>query len=526
MTKLILKRAAKRSYNDLESPENPRTSQGDMDVSSLVKQALERGKDVALKQAEKTAAQNPQETPTEDKNKLLEKTMLWNQKNRDPSYKAETSWDTGTVLDGSSSEASQHSMNRDAEATSERSYGGLESMATTVLQSTRPTSVTDVPYVTRPRPTPTLVNLRMDAPTSVKQTNPAEYVKPESAETEVDLNLHNGESKTARSAKSDFAKADVNLDFSTTLSATAESAKSSSKKTEMNMDLTSTRSTAAKFATSHSEPAEMNTSPSAAQPTTAESAKSDYGKAELNLNLPTPQWAIPGSANSYSDKAELQLNLPTGQWTGAESTKLYFEEAEMKLDLPLTTQWATRGSGKSDSGKSYLNLNLKSSEPQNYFGSSQPGPTETNPKLIRETPESSSSVDPLAIPEDTAQETTKKDPSENNRKSSFFHDQPSVSGQERPSQLGTSTIPDVNINDHPKPSASSGLRWHVALERRDTSDSEKDKNFKKKKKKKKKKNSHSTTEDPADSGTPIIVGGIIGGIFMLMAIVTCFIQLW
>ena len=521
MKKLILKRAAKRSYNDLVSPENSRTSQGDMDVSSLVKQALERGKDVALKQAENTAAQNPQETPTEDKNKLLEKTMLWNQKNRDPSYKAETSWDTGTVLDGSSSEASQHSIDRDTEATSQPSYGGLESMATTVLQSTRPTSVTDVPYVTRPRPTPTLVNLRMDAPVSVTQTNPAEYLKPESAETEVDLNLHNGESKTARSAKSDFAKADVNLDFSTTPSATAESAKSSSKKAEMNMDLTSTRSTAAKSATSHSEQAEMNTSPSAAQPTTAESAKSDYGKAELNLNPPTTQWAIPGSAKSYSDKAELQLNLPTGQWTGAESTKLYFEEAEMKLNLP---QWATGGPGKSDSGKSDLNLNLKSSEAQNYFGSSQPGPTETNPKLVRETPESSSSVDPLAIPEDTAQETTKKDPSENNRKSSFPHDQPSVSGQERPSQHGTSTIPDVNINDHPKPSASSGLRWHVALERRDTSDSEKDKNFKKKKKKK--KNSHSTTEDPADSGTPIIVGGIIGGIFMLMAIVTCFIQLW
>ena len=94
----------------MESPENSRTSQGDMDVSSLIKQALDRGKDVTLKQAEKTAAQNPQETPTEHKNKLLEKTMLWNQKNKDPSYKAETSWDTGTVLDGSSSEASQLSI--------------------------------------------------------------------------------------------------------------------------------------------------------------------------------------------------------------------------------------------------------------------------------------------------------------------------------------------------------------------------------------------------------------------------------
>ena len=152
-------------------------------------------------------------------------------------------------------------------------------MATTVLQSTRPTSVTDVPYVTRPRPTPTLVNLRMDAPSSVTETNPAEYFKPESAETEVDLNLHNGEAKTGRSANSDFGKADVNLDFSTTLSATAESAKSSSKKAEMNMDLTSTLLTTAKSATSHSEQAEMNTSLFATQPTTAKSAKSDYAKA-------------------------------------------------------------------------------------------------------------------------------------------------------------------------------------------------------------------------------------------------------
>ena len=36
MTKLIMKRAVRRS-NDLESPENSRTSQGDTDVSSLVK---------------------------------------------------------------------------------------------------------------------------------------------------------------------------------------------------------------------------------------------------------------------------------------------------------------------------------------------------------------------------------------------------------------------------------------------------------------------------------------------------------
>ena len=137
MTKLIMRRAVRRS-NDLESPENSRTSLGDMDISSLVEQALERGKDIASKQAEQTVVQNPQETPTEDKNKLLEKAMLWKQKNSDPSYKAETpaSWDTGTVFDGHSSEASQHSIERDPEATSEPSHGGLEGMATSVLQST------------------------------------------------------------------------------------------------------------------------------------------------------------------------------------------------------------------------------------------------------------------------------------------------------------------------------------------------------------------------------------------------------
>lgn len=496
MTKLIMRRAVRRS-NDLESPENSRTSQGDMDVSFLVKQALERGKDTALKQAEKTAAQNPQETPTEDKNKLLEMAMLWKQKNRDPSYKSETGWDTGTVFDGSSSKASQHSIDRDTEATSEPSYGGLESMATSVLQSTRPTSVTDVPYVTRPRPTPKLINLLMDAPTSVRQTNPAEYLKSDSAETEAELNLHNAESKTTESAKSDFEKPDVNLDFATTLSAIAESSKLYSKKAEMNMDLPATQSTTSESASSYSERAEMNTSLSATQPTTAESSKSDFEKAEMNANLPRSQWA------------------------GAESTKSYSKEAEMKLNLP-ATQWATGDPGKLNSGKSDLNLNLNSYEPPNYFLSGQSGPGEPNPKLTLGTPESSSSVDPQATPEDTAQETTKKGSSENNRESPFPHDQPSVSGQERSSQHGTSTIPDVNRNVHPKISASSGLRWHVALERRDTSDNGKDKHFKKKKKHK----SDSTTKDPADSGSPIIVGGIIGGIFMLMAIVTCFIQLW
>ena len=344
MTKLIMKRAVRRS-NDLESPENSRTSQGDTDVSSLVKRALERGKDVALKQAEKTASQNLQEISTADNSKLLERAMLWRQKILDPSYKTEASWDTEKVLEGG------------LEATSEPSNGGLEGIATSSLRSARPTSITD-------------------APTSARQTNPAEYLRSDSAETEVELN--NGDSKT---------------------------------------------------------------------------------------------------------------------------TDPY----------------------KSDSGKSDLNLNLNS-EPSNYFGSGQSGPAETNPKVITETPVLSPSVDPQATPEDTAQEPTEKGYSEKNRESPFPHDQPSVSGQERFSQHGTSGMPEVNMNVHPKMSGSSGVRWHVAMERRDTGDDGKDKNFKTKKKKK--KNSGSTTKDPADSKSPIIVGGIIGGIFMLMAIVACVIQLW
>lgn len=214
MTKLIMRRAARKS-NDLESPENSRTSQGDMDVSSLVRQAVERGKDVALKQAEVTAAQNPQETPTKAMNKLLEMAMLWKRKNKDPSHKVETSWDTGTVFDGSSSEARQHSIEGDPVETSQPSYGGLESMATSVLQSTRQTSVTDVPYVTRTRPTPKLINLLLDMPTSVAQTDSAEYLKSDSAETAVELNLHNDESETAESAKSDFAKPAMNPNLPT-----------------------------------------------------------------------------------------------------------------------------------------------------------------------------------------------------------------------------------------------------------------------------------------------------------------------
>ena len=69
---------------------------------------------------------------------------------------------------------------------------------------------------------------------------------------------------------------------------------------------------------------------------------------------------------------------------------------------------------------------------------------------------------------------------------------------------------------------SSGLRWNVALERRGTGDSEKEKRSNKKKK----AESQSETKDPADSNSPIIFGGLIGGIFMLLTIIACFMELW
>ena len=390
--------------------------------------------------------------------------MPWKQKNRDPGYKR-------TVFDSSSSGKSHHSIDRDPEATSEPPYGGLESMTTSLLQSMRPTSVTDVPYVTRPRPTLKLVNLLMDAPNPATQTNPSEYLKTDPAETEVELNLNNGESATAESAKPYSEKAEMKLNLSPTQPTTAKSTESESEKAEMEMNLPTT------------------------QPTTAESSKSDREKAEMKPNLPTTQLTTAESAKSHSEKAELQLNLPLTQWASADPTR-------------------------SDSGRSDSNHNLNSYEPPNYFGSSKSGPAVPNPKLNLQTAESSSSDAPQATPEDTTQpETTMKGPSENNKGSDFPYDQLSVSGQEGSSHHGTSTTQDVNMNVNPRMSASSGLRWHVALERRDNG---KDKHSKKKKKHK----SHSTTKDPADSGSPIIVGGIVGGIFMLMAIVTCFIQLW
>ncbi|KAJ7389678.1 hypothetical protein OS493_029562 [Desmophyllum pertusum] len=120
---------------------------------------------------------------------------------------------------------------------------------------------------------------------------------------------------------------------------------------------------------------------------------------------------------------------------------------------------------------------------------------------------------------DSAESPT-ADESQDNRKDHLPHDQPRVARHER-SRYGTSTIPEVNRNVHPKMKSSSGLRLNAAVNRRDTNDNGTEKHHNKSKKRK----NHSRTKDPADSGSPIIVGGVIGGILMLMFIVTSCIQL-
>ena len=151
--------------------------------------------------------------------------------------------------------------------------------------------------------------------------------------------------------------------------------------------------------------------------------------------------------------------------------------------------------------------------------------TGTDSKLNLQPTGSSASAEPQDVPEeeDTAEETTNYKSTRNDKEEPLPHEQPEVPEQDEYSQHGgTSSIPEVDMNVHPKMRALSGLRWNVALERRDTSDNGKEKSHKKKKKPK----HQSSTQDPADDGSPIIVGGIIGGLFILMAIVTCFIQLW
>ena len=394
--KRFIMRRAVRNDDGLEPRDNSGISQGDVDVSSLVRQAVKRGKDVALEQAKKTAANYPQETKTEGMNKLLEMAMVWKREHREPSNKMKTSWDTGTTLDAS------FLQDKEPVVKDKSSAEDLINMDMSVLQSTQPTSFTGVPYVTKLRTPPKLTILPIyHILTSAEESNFAKSASSDSTESNLELNLHTTESTTAESA---------------------------------NLDST--------------EPA-------------------------MNPNLDTAQFA-----KSDSEKSDPYLNLES-----AESKSVEFAKSDSGV-----------GSAKSDSAGSQINLN---------------------------TVESSASATSHDIPkQDSAEESTNKESTRNNREEPWRHEQPRVSRQERSPHRGTSTKPEVNANIHPAMGApySSSLRWNIALERRDTGVSES--------KKKKKPESQFETQDPADLNSPIIFGGLIGGIFMLLTIIACFMELW
>ena len=73
--------------------------------------------------------------------------------------------------------------------------------------------------------------------------------------------------------------------------------------------------------------------------------------------------------------------------------------------------------------------------------------------------------------------------------------------------------------------ASSDPRWRSAMDYERKSHDE-NKKPKRKKKKEGEVESQSETKDPADDGSSIIVGGLIGGMFLFMAIGTVFYRIW
>ena len=98
MKKFIMGRGVRKS-KDLGPLDSSGISQDRMDVSSLVRQAVKSGKNVALKQAKTTAAHDPQETTTEGMNKLLKMAMQWKREHSVPIPEVKPSRDTGSIVD-------------------------------------------------------------------------------------------------------------------------------------------------------------------------------------------------------------------------------------------------------------------------------------------------------------------------------------------------------------------------------------------------------------------------------------------
>ena len=292
MEKFIMRRAVRKS-DGLEPRDSSGMSQGDVDVSSLIRQAVKRGKDVALEQAKKTAANYPQETKTEGMNKLLEMVMLWKREHREPSNKMKTSWDTGTTLDASSLQGKEPVIKDQSSAED------LINIDMSVLQSTQPTSFTGVPHVTKPRTPPKLTNLPIYyIPTSAEESNSAKSARSDSTESNLELNLHTTESTTAESVNLDSTEPAMNPSLNT-----VQSAKSDSEKSVPYLNLESAESKSVEFAKSDSG---------------VGSAKSDSAGSQTNLNT------VESSASAKSH--DIPKDDPAGETTREESTQNNREE--------------------------------------------------------------------------------------------------------------------------------------------------------------------------------------------------------
>ncbi|KAJ7389679.1 hypothetical protein OS493_029563 [Desmophyllum pertusum] len=164
---------------------------GNGDVSFLAREALKRGRDVASKQATNTAAHNPQETTTDNMNKLLEMAMPWKRPE-----------DTGTILDASSSEAMEHSFGDDPVEPNIDTPSVYEQPSSKKVDD-KFVSVTGEPYATEPGTPPNLANHALEGtadhpPASETQTaNSAGLPTIESAEYDVNTKLDSADSPTA-----------------------------------------------------------------------------------------------------------------------------------------------------------------------------------------------------------------------------------------------------------------------------------------------------------------------------------------
>ncbi|XP_022800342.1 uncharacterized protein LOC111338177 isoform X1 [Stylophora pistillata] len=120
--------------------------------------------------------------------------------------------------------------------------------------------------------------------------------------------------------------------------------------------------------------------------------------------------------------------------------------------------------------------------------------------------------------------TGQKSSGRGNEESYRPDDHPRIKGSESKPR-GTSTEQKQERNTQPGNMASAGPRWGSAMDYGLKSHYE-ERKVKIKKKKKGRLESQTETKDPADNGSLIIVGGLIGGMFLFLAIGAVFYRIW